>query len=408
MKRVKGMLAVLVVLVPALAGWGQTLERHSFTNLNLAIPDGTAAGLSDTETFTSGLAGLSAVRVKVKVDGRFNGDLYAYVRHINSQTTNFCILLNRPGRANNNTHGYTDTGLDVTFDSAAANDIHSYHNITTPPAGSPLSGIWQPDGRKIDPAAVLDTTARSTTLTSFIGVSGSGEWTLFVADLETGATNQLTAWELELVGAALPPVSWAKPADIGYGTALGPSQLNATAGVPGSFSYNPVSGTVPNAGSNQVLSATFSPTDTVTYSPAVTNVTINVIKAPLTITAVNKAKAYGAAIPVLTASYSGFVLGQGASALTTPVQLSTPATPNSPAGNYPINATSATASNYSITFVAGTLTISKGTLTGSLASSANPSLPGQQVSFTDTLTPVAPAADIVKVAVSSWPSLLAR
>ena len=62
--------------------------------------------------------------------------------------------------------------------------------------------------------------------------------------------------------------------------------------------------------------------------------------------------------PTLTASYSGFVLGNTASNLTTQPTLTTTATSSSPAGNYPITASGAFAANYSISYAAGTLTIS--------------------------------------------------
>ena len=47
---------------------------------------------------------------------------------------------------------------------------------------------------------------------------------------------------------ATPTITWANPADITYGTALGATQLNATADVPGTFVYTPAAGTVLNAG----------------------------------------------------------------------------------------------------------------------------------------------------------------
>src|SRR5581483_3357279 len=62
-----------------------------------------------------------------------------------------------------------------------------------------------------------------------------------------------------------PVLSWSTPAAITYGTALSPTQLDAHADVPGTFSYSPASGTVLNAGSNQPLSATFTPADTDNY-----------------------------------------------------------------------------------------------------------------------------------------------
>jgi hypothetical protein len=88
---------------------------------------------------------------------------------------------------------------------------------------------------------------------------------------------------------ATPTITWSNPADIAYGTALDGTQLNATANVPGAFVYNPLSGMVLNAGNNQTLSVDFTPTDTVNYSNASKNVTINVLKATPTITWSNPA-----------------------------------------------------------------------------------------------------------------------
>src|SRR5262249_55862160 len=162
--------------------------------------------------------------------------------------TNFCVLLNRPGRTDTNTFGYADAGFDITLDNAAANgDIHVYRAVTTPAPGAPLTGTWQPDGRNVDPATVVTTNARSTTLSSFASVSGGGQWTLFLADLESGGTNMLVNWELQLIGIARPTVTWPTPSDIVYGTALSAAQLNATSSVPGTFTYTPPAGTVLNA-----------------------------------------------------------------------------------------------------------------------------------------------------------------
>ena len=44
------------------------------------------------------------------------------------------------------------------------------------------------------------------------------------------------------------PITWANPAGIVYGTALGSAQLDATASVPGTFTYSPAAGTVLHAG----------------------------------------------------------------------------------------------------------------------------------------------------------------
>jgi gliding motility-associated-like protein len=86
--------------------------------------------------------------------------------------------------------------------------------------------------------------------------------------------------------------------------------------------------------------------------------TLSVTPAALTITADNKTKNYLAANPALTASYAGFVLGETATVLTTPVSLSTTATAASLAGNYAITPSGAVAANYSISYAPGTLTVS--------------------------------------------------
>ena len=75
---------------------------------------------------------------------------------------------------------------------------------------------------------------------------------------------------------ATPVITWSNPADILYGSALGPTQLNATASVAGSFSYNPPAGTVLSVGDGQALSATFTPSSSANYTTANKNVAINV------------------------------------------------------------------------------------------------------------------------------------
>ena len=60
---------------------------------------------------------------------------------------------------------------------------------------------------------------------------------------------------------------------------------------------------------------------------------LTVTAAPLLITADNQTKVYGAALPTLTASYTGFVNGDTALSLTTQPSLSTTATAASDAGS---------------------------------------------------------------------------
>ncbi|HVU96306.1 MAG TPA: MBG domain-containing protein [Puia sp.] len=91
--------------------------------------------------------------------------------------------------------------------------------------------------------------------------------------------------------------------------------------------------------------------------------TLTIDQVPLTVAAVSVHKAYGAQLPTFTANYAGFVNGDDASKLSTPVSFSTTATAASPVAQYPITPSGATDPNYNISFTQGTLTIDQVTLT---------------------------------------------
>jgi autotransporter-associated beta strand protein len=74
-------------------------------------------------------------------------------------------------------------------------------------------------------------------------------------------------------------ITWQNPADIVYSTALGSTQLNATANVPGTFAYTPAAGAMLPAGQGQTLNVSFTPADIADYAPATASVVINVAKA---------------------------------------------------------------------------------------------------------------------------------
>gem|GEM_PF-663657 len=82
---------------------------------------------------------------------------------------------------------------------------------------------------------------------------------------------------------AAPVITWLKSSSIAYGTALGKAQLNATASVPGSFTYTPAAGEVLPAGL-QTLSAVFTPADSVDYATEQSTVPLLVTRATPIIT----------------------------------------------------------------------------------------------------------------------------
>ena len=111
-------------------------------------------------------------------------------------------------------------------------------------------------------------------------VSPRSAGTCIIAANQGGNGNYNAAAQVTqaiVIAKAVPVITWDNPADIFSGTPLSAAQLNATASVPGDFSYNPASGTILNAGAGQTLSASFIPKDTGNYTGQSTSVTLSVI-----------------------------------------------------------------------------------------------------------------------------------
>ncbi len=113
--------------------------------------------------------------------------------------------------------------------------------------------------------------------------------------------------------------------------------------------------------------------------------TITVTQAPLTVTAFSGSMAYGSAVPTLTPTYAGFKNGETAAVIAGQT-CSTTATSTSPVGTYPSTCSGGTAANYAITYVAGTITVTKAASTTVVTSSVNPSRRGQAVTLTATVS----------------------
>ncbi len=105
----------------------------------------------------------------------------------------------------------------------------------------------------------------------------AGTQTLSVTFTPTDTTdyNPVTTSVTLLVNQAAPTIVWATPMPITYGTPLSAAQLNASANVPGTLVYSPQAGTTLSAGA-QVLSVTFTPTDTIDYTSATASVQLKV------------------------------------------------------------------------------------------------------------------------------------
>ena len=82
-----------------------------------------------------------------------------------------------------------------------------------------------------------------------------------------------------------------------------------------------------------------------------------ITKAALTAKADDQSRRVGTANPALTITYTGFVIGETKTAITTEPAAATTATTASPAGSYPITLSGGSAANYALTLQSGTLTV---------------------------------------------------
>ena len=160
-----------------------------------------------------------------------------------------------------------------------------------------------------------------------------------------------------------------------YGSVYANQTLTATGGIP-PYTFSVSAGNLPQGislSNDGVLSGT--PTAAGSYSFTVTALdnsglfygtqayTLVIDQAVLTITANNATMTYGGMAPSLSVSYTGFVNGDNASSLTTQPTATTTATAASPAGIFPITPGGGSSSNYTFSYVNGTLTIAQAFLT---------------------------------------------
>ena len=177
---------------------------YSFTN-GVVIPDNSATGYQDSRTLSDIPGVISDVNVNLELSGGFNGDLYAWLSHGDG----LAMLLNRVGLSTNNSVGYADRGFGpdslqnpFTLDDQAAQDVHSYRaGFFVLNGNGQLTGVWQPDGRLLDPASagyLFDGAPRTNQLSGFNGLSPNGTWMLFVADVSGAGISTLKGWGLEI------------------------------------------------------------------------------------------------------------------------------------------------------------------------------------------------------------------
>lgn len=195
-------LSSLLALAPRESAAGP-LEEYFFA-VEQGIPDGDLSGLVDTRSLPQSELTIEFVTLELVLtpldDDGFLGDLFATLTH---EGGGYAVLLNRPGRDPARPAGYSDNiPISIALSDTAPADIHRYRLTLTGdddlPLTGPLAGPWQPDGRAVDPLAVVSSDSRTAWLGSFAGSQPGGEWTLFVADVSTAAQYRLESWSLAI------------------------------------------------------------------------------------------------------------------------------------------------------------------------------------------------------------------
>jgi len=157
-----------------------------------------------------------------------------------------------------------------------------------------------------DSVTLTISVASYTTLSSYSGT--------ITATVSSAIFSTNPAFTENVIFQQLPPITWATPANIVYGTPLSGAQLDASSTVAGTFTYSPAAGNVLGTG-KQTLNATFTPTDAIDYTTAAASVTLTVIPGTpsLTITSsanpifMSAAVSFTASLPSYATSETGTV-----------------------------------------------------------------------------------------------------
>ena len=193
----------------------------------------------------------------------------------------------------------------------------------------------------------------------------AGTQTLVVTTAATSNYLSATKSVTLIVDKAMQTITWANPTSITYGTLLSTTQLNATvagsstagATTPGILTYNPVSGTLLDAGTQTLVVTTAA---TSNYLSATKSVTLIVDKAMQTITWANPASiTYGT--PLSTTQLNATVAGSSTTGTTSPGGLTY--NPGSgtvlDAGTQTLQVTAAATSNYLVATKSVTLIVNQ-------------------------------------------------
>ena len=344
---------------------GGTAANYVITDVNGTLTVSKAAALTVTADDKSKVYGASDPPLTYTVTGTFYyDDGPSVVSGVSPSTATgasatvgmHTITVN--GMAAN--YAITDSNGTLTVTKAAlivtADDQSKVYGALDPKLTYTVSGtFYYSDGPGVVSGVVLatatgaeatagmhDITATGGTAANYLISDGTGTLIVFKAPLTVTADDKSKVY-----GATDPPLTY---------TPSGTLYYTDTYSVISGVSLATTLGVEATAGMHTITVTGGTATN---YAITDVNGTLTVSKAPLTVTADDKSKVYGATDPPLTYTPSGTLYYTDTYSVISGVSLATTLGVEATAGMHTITATGGTATNYAITDVDGTLTVSK-------------------------------------------------
>ncbi len=347
-----------------------------FSGAGIAVPSGTVTyaidgGATQSATLTSGSATIS---VPILSAGA-HSIVLSYGGDTNYQsstgTVNFTVAkaaLTVTADNASKTYGDVDPTLTATITGFVNGDTASVVNGSASLSASGTAGATRPAGTYTITPTLGTLTASNYTFTTF----NTGTLTVNQAALTVTADNKSKTYgdvDPTLTSTITGFVNGETASVVSGSASLSASGTAGATRPAGTYTITPTLGTL--TASNYTFT---------TFNTG----TLTVNQAALTITANNQTRVYGVANPMLTASFMGFVNGDTAASLGGTLSCTTAATASSTVAGSPyvIACSGATSSNYSISYVPGTLTLTPAALSvtannqSRLYGDANPTLDG--------------------------------
>jgi hypothetical protein len=292
------------------------------------------------------------------------------------------------------------TGFPATVMAGAANTVtvtayDAYGNVATGYTGT--ISFSSSDAQALLPS-------------NFSFIASDAGTSQFSVTLQTAGSQSITATDQSnssitamagITVRAVPQVSWSTPLAIVYGTPLSNAQLDASAGIAGTFTYTPAAGAILNTGSGQTLSVTFAPQDSTYYTMGAATATITVLNATPSLEVTAAGGSFdGSPFPAAVTIAGVDHLPASSLDNVTPVltyydgsgtaRISLGSVPPSAPGTYTVMASFPGDVDYSAVVSAPvTFVIGPGAATLALAASVSSAVSGQPVSFTATVAAAA-------------------